>query len=35
MNEIIALDPLKVFQQIGDDCPKQLFAWEILPFSMN
>ena len=26
MNEINALDPLKVFKQIGDECPKQLFA---------
>ena len=26
MDEIYTLDPLKVFKQIGDDCPKQLFA---------
>ena len=26
MDEIFALDPLKVFSKIVDDCPKQLFA---------
>ena len=26
MDEIVTLDPLKVFNQIEEDCPKQLFA---------
>ena len=26
MNEIVTLDPLKVFNQIKEECPKQLFA---------
>ena len=26
MDEIFALDPLKVFSKIVEDCPKQLFA---------